>query len=76
MSGTPMPIRAIPKHGGTDMYLDTSKLTSKQRDDLTKELEKQHYYVQYLFVQDPMPMLIEAEIRARLEAEQEKERKG
>jgi hypothetical protein len=71
MSGVPMPIRAIPMHGGPDMYLDASKLTSKQREDLQAELKKQHFYTQYLFLEDPTRILIEAEIRQRLEAEQE-----
>ena len=71
MSGTPMPIRAIPMHGGPDMYLDASKLTTKQRDDLQAELKKQHFYTQYLFLEDPTRILVEAEIRNRLEAEQE-----
>lgn len=68
--GTPMPIRAIPKYGGPDLYLDPSKLTNKQSKDLRDELEKQHYYIQYLHMEDPMHILIEAEIRQRLEAEQ------
>ena len=65
-----MPIRAIPKHGGPDWYLDQSKLTSKQREDLRTELDKQNFYVQYLFLEDPTRILVEAEIRQRLEAEQ------
>lgn len=64
-----MPIRAIPQYGGQELYLDPSKLTDKQRDDLRAELEKQGYYIQYLMLQDPTHMLIEAEIRQRLEAE-------
>ena len=68
--GTPMPIRAIPKHGGPDWYLDPSRLTDNQRDDLRAELEKRNYYVQYLHFDDPTQILIEAEIRQRLEAEQ------
>jgi hypothetical protein len=71
MTGTPMPIRAIPMHGGPDRYLDQSTLTDKQRKDLWAELEKQGYYVQYLFFEDPTHMLVEAEIRQRLEAERE-----
>jgi hypothetical protein len=67
--GIPMPIRAIPQHGGPDRYLDPSKLTDKQRDDLRTELEKQQYYIQYLYLEDPTHILIEAEIRQRLEAE-------
>jgi hypothetical protein len=66
-----MPIRAIPKHGGPDRYLDPSKLTDKQREDLRTELEKQDYYIQYLHLEDPTYMLIEAEIRQRIEAERE-----
>jgi hypothetical protein len=65
-----MPIRAIPKHGGADRYIDPARLTDKQREDLRAELDKQGYYVQYLFFEDPTPLLVEAEIRARLEAEQ------
>ena len=71
MSGVPMPIRAIPMHGGPDMYLDASKLTMKQREDLQAELKKQQFYTQYLFLEDPTRILVEAEIRQRLEAEQE-----
>jgi len=71
MIGVPMPIRAIPMHGGPDMYLDASKLTSKQREDLQSELKKQQFYTQYLHLQDPMHILVEAEIRQRLEAEQD-----
>lgn len=71
MSGTPMPIRAIPMHGGPDLYLDASKLTMKQREDLQVELKKQNFYTQYLFLEDPTRMLVEAEIRQRLEAERE-----
>jgi len=52
------------------MYLDASKLTMKQREDLQEELKKQHYYTQYLFLEDPTRILVEAEIRNRLEAEQ------
>ena len=74
MSGTPMPIRAIPQYGGSDMYLDTSKLTDKQRADLRTELEKRNFYVQYLHMEDPMHILIESEIRQRLEAEQKESR--
>ena len=66
-----MPIRAIPMHGGPDRYIDPSKLTDKQRKDLRAELEKQGYYVQYLLFEDPTHMLVEAEIRQRLEAERE-----
>ena len=69
MSGTPMPIRAIPIHGGPDMYLDTSKLTIKQREDLQTELKARNFYTQYLFLEDPTHILVEAEIRQRLEAE-------
>jgi hypothetical protein len=65
-----MPIRAIPKHGGPDWYLDPSKLTSKQREDLKAELDKRGFYVQYLHMEDPTYILAEAEIRQRLEAEQ------
>jgi hypothetical protein len=64
-----MPIRAIPQYSGPDRYLDPSKLTDKQRDDLGAELEKQGYYIQYLHLEDPTHILIEAEIRQRLEAE-------
>jgi hypothetical protein len=64
-----MPIRAIPEHGGPELYFDMSKLTDKQRKDLRAELEKQNYYIQYLHLEDPTYMLIEAEIRQRLEAE-------
>jgi len=71
VSGTPMPIRAIPQYGGPDMYLDVSKLTMKQRDDLQAELKKRNFYTQYLHMEDPMHILVEAEIRQRLEAEQE-----
>lgn len=71
MSGVPMPIRAIPKHGGPDRYLDVGKLTRDQRQDLQDELDKQGYFTQYLFLDDPTRILIEAEIRRRLEAEQE-----
>jgi len=70
MIGVPMPIRAIPQHGGPDMYLDPSKLTDKQRDDLRTELEKQGFFIQYLHLNDPTHILVEAEIRQRLEAEQ------
>jgi hypothetical protein len=71
VNGTPMPMRAIPMHGGADMYLDMSKLTIKQREDLQAELKKQQFYTQYLFREDPTRILVEAEIRRRLEAEQE-----
>lgn len=71
MSGVPMPIRAIPMRGGPDMYLDASKLTSKQREDLQTELKKQHFYTQYLHLHDPTHILVEAEIRQRLEAERD-----
>ena len=71
MSGTPMPIRAIPMRGGPDIYLDASKLTMKQREDLQAELKKQQFYTQYLFLDDPTRILVEAEIRQRIEAEQE-----
>lgn len=70
MTGTPMPIRAIPQYGGTEMYLDCSKLTDKQRADLRAELEKQQFFIQYLHLDDPTHLLVEAEIRQRLEAEQ------
>lgn len=70
MSGTPMPIRAIPMHGGPDLYLDVARLTTKQREDLQAELKKQQFYTQYLFLEDPTRILVEAEIRKRLEAEQ------
>jgi hypothetical protein len=76
MSGTPMPIRAIPEYGGPDMFLDMSKLTEKQRADLVQELKKQHFWVQYLHLDDPTHLLVEAEIRRRLEEEQEQARKG
>jgi len=66
-----MPMRAIPQYGGPEMYLDTSKLTEKQRKDLRTELEKQNFYIQYMALQDPTYILVEAEIRQRLEAEQE-----
>jgi len=56
------------------MYLDTSKLTGKQRTELVNELEKQHFYVQHLFLEDPTRLLVEAEIRNRLEAEQAAEK--
>jgi hypothetical protein len=69
--GTYMPIRAIPKHGGPDMYLDPSKLTAKQHEDLQAELEKQGFFIQYLHLADPTYILIESEIRQRLEAERE-----
>jgi hypothetical protein len=68
--GTPMPIRAISQYGGPDVYFDTSKLTTKQRSDLQDELKKRNFYAQYLHMEDPMHILIEAEIRQRLEAEQ------
>jgi len=71
MIGVPMPIRAIPQHGGPDMYLDPSKLTDKQRNDLRTELEKQGFFIQYLHLADPTHILVEAEIRQRLEAERE-----
>ena len=71
MSGTPMPMRAIPQHGGPEMYLDPSKLTHKQRDDLRAELENQGYFIQYLYLEDPTRILVEAEIRQRLESERE-----
>lgn len=74
MTGKPMPIRAIPMHGGSDLYLDVSKLTSKQRDDLQAELKNRQFYTQYLFLEDPTRFLVESEIRQRLEAEQESER--
>ena len=48
--GTPMPIRAIPQHGGPDRYLDPSKLTDKQRDNLRDELEKQGGYKDAQFI--------------------------
>lgn len=70
MSGT-MPLRAIPKLGGPDMYLDMAKLTGEQRQNLQDELDKQGFYTQYLFLDDPTRILVEAEIRRRLEAEQE-----
>lgn len=70
-----MPIRAIPKHGGGDRYFDMAKLTDKQREDVRTELDKQQFYVQYLFLEDPTYMLIEAEIRNRLEAERKAETK-
>lgn len=57
-------------YSGPDLYLDVSKLTSKQRDDLQAELKKRNYYTQYMILEDPMHMLVEAEIRQRLEAEQ------
>jgi len=71
VTGTPLPVRAIPMHGGPDRYFDMSKLTDKQRKDLRDELEKQYCYVQYLHLEDPTHILIEAEIRQRLEAERE-----
>lgn len=70
--GTPMPLRCIPVHGGPDIYLDVSSLTSNQRSDLQDEMKRRNFYVQYLFLEDPMTILIEAEIRQRLAAEQEK----
>jgi hypothetical protein len=57
-------------HGGPDLYLDVSKLTFKQREDLQSELKQQSFYTQYLFLEDPTRILVEAEIRQRLEAEQ------
>jgi hypothetical protein len=45
-----MPIRAIPQHGGPDRYLDPSKLTDKQRDNLRDELEKQGGYKDAQFI--------------------------
>lgn len=71
-----MPIRAIPMHGGNEMFFDAAKLTLKQRDDLKAELEKQFFWVQYLHLQDPTHFLVEAEIRRRIESEQEAARKG
>jgi hypothetical protein len=65
-----MPMRVIPIHGGSDRYFDVSKLTYKQREDLQTELTKQQCYTQYLFLEDPTHILVEAEIRQRLEAEQ------
>jgi hypothetical protein len=58
-------------HGGPDMYLDASKLTSKQRGDLHAELKERQFYTQYIILEDPMHILVEAEIRQRLQAEQE-----
>jgi hypothetical protein len=66
-----MPIRAIPKLGGPDMYLDQSKFTREQREALMTELDKRGFWVQYLHLDDPTYLLVEAEVRQRLEAEQE-----
>ena len=51
------------------MYFDVSNLTIKQREDLQAELKARQFHTQYLFLEDPIHILVEAEIRQRLEAE-------
>ena len=71
MSAYVLPLRAIPKHGGSDRYINMGTLTLEQRNEVQAELEKQGFFVQYLFLEDPSNLLMELRIRKQIEAEQE-----
>lgn len=68
-------IRAIPQWGGQpELYFSTDKLTYKQSRDLQEELGQRGFYVTTIQFADPMQMLIEREVRLKLEAEQEEKK--
>jgi hypothetical protein len=64
-------IRAIPQFNGMEQYYDVSKLPWKQVRDFKEELGQQGFYVQDIMLNDPMPIMIGAEMRRRLEDEME-----
>lgn len=65
-------IRAIPQWAGQpELYFSPDKLTWQQQRDLKEELGQRGCYVQDIMLADPMLVLIEREVRIRLEKEQE-----
>ncbi|AYN57899.1 hypothetical protein PP640_gp47 [Arthrobacter phage Faja] len=68
-----MIIRAIPQWAGQpELFFNDDKLTHQQRRDLKEELGQRNFYVQDIMLADPMQILVEREVRMKLEAEQEK----
>jgi hypothetical protein len=65
-------IRAIPQvNGPFEQYYDVSMLPWKQVRELKEELGQQGFYVQDILLNDPMPIMVGAEMRRRLEDEKE-----
>ena len=64
-------LRAIPQFNGIEQYYDVSKLPWKQARDFKEELGQQGFYVQDIILADPMPIMVGAEMRRRLEEEME-----
>lgn len=68
-----MIIRAIPQWAGQpELFFPVDKLTHKQTRDLKEELGQRNFYVQDIMLAEPMQILVEREVRLKLEAEQEK----
>ena len=68
-------IRVIPNAvgymGQGEQFYDISKLTWKQQKEVRDELAFQGFFVQDIFLSDPMPVQIGAEIRRRTDDEPE-----
>ena len=78
MVGTPVQtvVRAIPKGTGWvntpgEQYFDLTGLPWADQQAIREELDRQGFYVQDIFLSDPMPIQVGREIRKRLEKEQE-----
>jgi hypothetical protein len=78
MIGTPVQgiIRAIPMGAGyansqVEQYFELTGLPWADQQDIRKELGKLGFYVQDIYLSDPMPIQVGLEIRNRLAAEQE-----
>lgn len=54
-----------------EQFYDVSKLPWKQVRDFKEELGQQGFYVQDIMLNDPMPIMVGAEMRRRLEDELE-----
>jgi hypothetical protein len=66
-------IRAIPQWAGQpELFFNDDKLTHHQRRDLKEELGQRNFFVQDIMLADSMQILVEREVRLKLEAEQEK----
>lgn len=81
MIGTPVKviIRAIPKgsgffNGPGEQYLELTGLPWADQQAIRKELDDQGYYVQDIYLSDPMHIQIGVEIRSRIEAEQKEQK--
>ena len=85
MIGTPVQviIRTIPKggswmYGATsgpgEQYFELTGLPWADQQAIRKELDEQGYYVQDIYLSDPMHIQIGVEIRNRIEAAQKEQK--